>query len=306
MKNYKVIIITGPTAVGKSGIGHRLAKQLGGEIINADSMQIYRYLDIGTAKPTPDERSEVPYHLIDIRDPDQSFNAADFRRQALEIIRGISGRGKAVLVVGGTGLYLRVLQRGLFPCPPAEGEIRRKWERQAEQRGVELLWRDLKEKDPAAAGRIHPRDRVRMIRALEVLELTGRPISAWQQWGTREEGPHKFLWIGLRMDRPRLYERINRRAEEMIRSGWLEEVIGLLDRGYGPELPSMKSLGYRHMTQFLFGEWKWDEAVEGLKRDTRRLAKRQITWLAREPDLNWFLPEEFDSIRTAVTHFLED
>ena len=172
----KVIIITGPTAVGKSSLGHRLGKNLGGEIINADSMQVYRGLDIGTAKPGPEERAEVPYHLIDIREPDQSFQAADFRNLALEAISGLAARQKPIIVIGGTGLYLRVLQRGLSPCPEPKTEIRQKWADQAAGQGEKFLWERLREKDPTAAGRIHFRDRVRLIRALEVLELTGRPL----------------------------------------------------------------------------------------------------------------------------------
>jgi tRNA dimethylallyltransferase len=300
----KVIIITGPTAVGKSSLGHRLAQILGGEIINADSMQVYRHMDIGTAKPGPQERQEVPYHLLDIRDPDQPFQAADFRNLALETMAGLRARGKPILVVGGTGLYLRVLQRGLFPCPPAQSGIREKWAALAEQGGEDFLWAAVRERDPAAAARIHPRDRVRLIRALEVLELTGRPWSAWREWESRGPETGAFLWIGLRLERAALYERINRRTAEMLRQGFLEEVRGLLGRGYGPELPAMKSLGYRHLARVVSGEWDLTRAEELIKRDTRRYAKRQFTWLAKEPDLNWFLPEDFDSIKKLCIEFL--
>lgn len=306
VEHPKVVIITGPTAAGKSRIGHRLAKELGGEIVNADSMQVYRYLDIGTAKPSVEERSEVPYHLIDIRFPDQSFHAADFRNLALEVIDGLSGAGKPIWVIGGTGLYLRVLQRGLFPCPKRDPAIRDRWERLAREEGLPLLWSLLEEKDPEAAVRIHPRDRVRIIRALEVLEMTGRPLSIWQQWGKSPGSPLRFLWIGLREDRAHLYERIDRRTDEMMRSGFLDEVRGLLDRGYGPDLPAMQSIGYRHLVRVLQGEWELARAVEWLKRDTRRYAKRQMTWLAKEPDLNWFLPDEFDMIRTSVSRFFAE
>jgi tRNA dimethylallyltransferase len=305
VKNFRVVIITGPTAVGKSSLGHRLAKSLGGEIINADSLQVYRYLDIGTAKPSLEERTEVPYHLIDIRDPDQSFQAADFRKLALEVLAGLTVRQKPIIVIGGTGLYLRVLQRGLFPCPEPKAEIRQKWADRAAGREETFLWECLKKRDPVAAGRIHFRDRVRLIRGLEVLELTGRPLSEWQQWDRRPEEPGSFLWIGLREDRARLYERINRRADEMIRQGFLEEVQGLLARGYGPELRPLNALGYRHLIKAVKGEWELDQALELLKRDTRRYAKRQITWLSGEPDLNWFLPEEFDTIRERIRKFLE-
>jgi tRNA dimethylallyltransferase len=305
MENVRVVIITGPTAVGKSSLGHRLAKTLGGEIINADSMQVYRFLDIGTAKPSAEERTEVPYHLIDIRDPDQSFQAADFRNLALKAISGLSARGKPVIVIGGTGLYLRVLQRGLFPCPEPKAEIRQKWADLADGQKEDFLWERLRERDPTAAGRIHFRDRVRLIRALEVLELTGRPLSEWQRWDRRPEDTGSFLWIGLREDRAKLYDRINRRSDEMIRQGFLEEVEGLLARGYGPELHPLKALGYRHLIKVVQGEWELGQAMELLKRDTRRYAKRQITWLSKEPDLNWFFPEEFDTIRERIKLFLE-
>ena len=301
----QVIIITGPTAVGKSSLAHRLAKTLDGEIINADSMQVYRHMDIGTAKPGPEERAEVPYHLIDIRDPDQTFQAAEFRKLALEVIENLTAKRKPILVVGGTGLYLRVLQRGLFPCPAAEPEIRKKWADLAERQEENFLWERLQEKDAAAAARIHPRDRVRLIRALEVLELTGRPLSAWQQWDRQGPAFAPFLWIGLRLERAALYARINQRTDAMIRRGFLEEVRGLLRQGYGPELHAMQSLGYRHLAQVVTGEWDLPQAVELLKRDTRRYAKRQFTWLAKEPDLNWFLPDEFDKIKNQCIDFLK-
>ena len=301
----RIIIITGPTAVGKSSLGHRLAKALDGEIINADSMQVYRYLDIGTAKPSLEEQAEVPYHLIDIRNPDQHFQAADFRNLALETMEALSARGKPILVIGGTGLYLRVLQRGLFPCPEPNPDIRRKWAEQAEKGGEDYLWAAVQERDPAAAARIHLRDRVRLIRALEVLELTGRPWSEWRQWDRCTPDAGLFLWIGLRRERAALYERINRRTEAMLERGFLAEVQGLLRQGYGPELHAMKSLGYRHLVRVINGAWDLHQAVELLKRDTRRYAKRQMTWLAKEPDLNWFLPEEFDNIKNLCVNFLK-
>jgi tRNA dimethylallyltransferase len=301
----KVIIITGPTAVGKSSLGHRLAVTLGGEIINADSMQVYRYMDIGTAKPGPEERAEVPYHLIDIRDPHQPFQAADFRNLALETITTLADERKPILVIGGTGLYLRVLQRGLFPCPASKPELRQKWAERAEGQGEHFLWSAVQERDPAAAARIHPRDRVRLIRALEVLELTGRPWSEWQQWDRRLEDSADFLWVGLRLERAALYGRINRRTDEMMARGFLEEVQGLLQKGYGPDLHPLKSLGYRHLARVVRGEWPLPQAVELLKRDTRRYAKRQMTWLAKEPDLNWFLPDEFDNIKKLCVDFLQ-
>ena len=301
----KVIIITGPTAVGKSGLAHRLAREGQGEIVNADSMQVYRFMDIGTAKPTLQERKEVPYHLIDIIDPDQPFDAAEFRTRAREIIADLHNRDIPIFVVGGTGLYLRVLQRGIFSCPKPREEARAAWKQKAGLNGPESLWDTLKSKDLKAAERIHPRDLFRIIRALEVLELTGRSISDWQQWDQAPENSYDLLWIGLQRNRTELYDRINRRSEDMMEKGFLEEVRGLLQKGYASELKAMKSLGYRHLTAVLEKGRDVNQALDELKRDTRHYAKRQITWLAKEPNLIWFSPEEFDKVRRTAMNFLE-
>ena len=300
----RLVIITGPTAVGKSGLGHGLAREMGGEIINADSMQIYRSMDIGTAKPAPAERREVPYHLIDIIHPDQPFDASEFRIRAQAVIQELHLRQVPIFVIGGTGLYLRVLQRGLFACPKPKAEIREKWKKNSLVYGPQFLWETLRAQDPLSAARIHHRDTYRLIRALEVLELTGCPISDWQQWGQEGEPDYEILWIGLTLDRQVLYQRINQRAEKMIAQGFLEEVRGLLHLGYSLELKSMKSLGYRHLARVLQGEGELPEALDLLKRDTRRYAKRQLTWLSGENNLNWFSPLEFDKIHSKVFEFL--
>jgi tRNA dimethylallyltransferase len=301
----KVVIITGPTAVGKSGLAHRLARQVNGEIINADSMQVYRLMDIGTAKPSLQERKEIPYHLIDIVDPDEPFDASLFRARAAAVIKDLHTRQLPILIVGGTGLYLRVLQKGIFFCPPSNPKIREGWREEASGRDPEFLWARLKEKDPLAAERIHPRDTLRVIRALEVFELTGQPISHWQQWDQGGDSDYSILWIGLSLDREVLYRKINNRVEEMIALGFLAEVQGLLKRGFSPELKSMKSLGYRHLVEVLHGQRPLEEALERLKRDTRRYAKRQMTWLGRETNLNWYSPEEFANIHRKVRTFFQ-
>ena len=301
----RVVIITGPTAVGKSGLGHGLAREVRGEILNADSMQVYRYMDIGTAKPTLEERREVPYHLIDIIDPDQPFDASEFRLRAQAVIQELHLRQVPIFVIGGTGLYLRVLQKGIFPCPKPNAEIREKWRKNARIHGPEFLWETLSRQDPLAAKRIHPRDSFRLIRALEVLELTGRPISEWQQWEREVDSDYEILWIGLTLERQALYQKINQRAEKMIARGFLEEVRGLLERGYSPDLKSMKSLGYRHLTGVLRGDRELAESLDLLKRDTRRYAKRQLTWLNREINLNWFSPDEFGNIRSKISDFFQ-
>lgn len=304
MDKPKIIIITGPTAVGKSSLGQRLALVLGGEIINADSLQVYRWMDIGTAKPSLREREEVPYHLIDIINPDQAYDASTFRGQASQIVEELHQRQVPVLVVGGTGLYLRVLQRGLFPCPKPDRERREHWKEMASRQGPDFLWTEIYKKDPEAAKRIHPRDTFRLIRALEVLELTGRPLSQWQQWDQGEDSEFDLLWIALHCDREILYQRIDERAEEMMAQGFLGEVEELLRKEYSPELKALQSLGYRHLVGVIQGKWDLTTAVEWLKRDTRHYAKRQLTWLRGERNLNWFSQKEFDKVVEKVFDFL--
>jgi tRNA dimethylallyltransferase len=304
MDRPKLVFITGPTAVGKSGLGHQLAREMGGEILNADSMQIYRYMDIGTAKPRLSEQKEVPYHLLDLIDPDQPFDVSEFRIRAQPVIQKLHFRRVPILVIGGTGLYLRVLQRGIFPCPKPKAEIRLRWQQAASGQGPEFLWAAVKEADPQAADRIHPRDSFRLIRALEVLELTGRPISEWQQWGPEADSDFDILWIGLSLEREALYRKINLRTDEMMTKGFLAEVEGLLEKGFSPELKPMQSLGYRHLTKVIKGDQDLKEAVDLLKRDTRRYAKRQMTWLVKEATLNWFSSKEFDTILFKIKKFL--
>jgi tRNA dimethylallyltransferase len=304
MPRPKLVFITGPTAVGKSSLGHQLAREMGGEILNADSMQMYRYMDIGTAKPTLLEQEEVPYHLIDIINPDEPFDASEFRIRAQSVIEKLYLRRVPILVVGGTGLYLRVLERGIFSCPKPRAEIRLRWQHAASTHGPQFLWTTLKEADPKAAERIHARDSFRLIRALEVLELTGRPISEWQQWGSTADSDFEILWIGLALEREDLYRKINLRTEEMMTKGFLAEVERLLAKGYSPELKPMQSLGYRHLAKVIQGKQGLKEAVNLLKRDTRHYAKRQMTWLAKEETLNWFSSEEFDTIYLKVNKFL--
>ncbi|WP_461375023.1 tRNA (adenosine(37)-N6)-dimethylallyltransferase MiaA [Candidatus Aquicultor sp.] len=304
MHRPKLIFITGPTAVGKSGLSHQLAREMGGEVLNADSMQVYRYMDIGTAKPTLSEREEVPYHLIDIVDPDQAFDVSKFKIRAQSVIQKLHLRRVPIFVTGGTGLYLRVLQRGIFDCPKPNSEIRQRWKQAASDQGPEFLWAAVRETDPKAANRIHPRDTLRLIRALEVLELTDRPISDWQQWG-QETGPEfDIFWIGLSLDRDALYRKINLRTDEMMNKGFLAEVQGLLEKGYSSELKTMQSLGYRHLTGVLKGDLDLKEAIDLIKRDTRRYAKRQMTWLGKETNLNWFSPKEFATIHLKINKFL--
>jgi tRNA dimethylallyltransferase len=281
----QVVVILGPTAVGKTAVGLRVAEQIGGEIISADSAAVYRGMDIGTAKPTAEERARVRFHLIDVADPDEPFTAAKFRELALEAIRDIQARGKRVLIVGGTGLYLRVLLHGFsLAPPPRDPTIRKRLQQEAREQGLPALYARLQQVDPQAAARIHPNDAVRIIRALEVYEMTGKPVSEWQHRAERELPALKF---GLTMPRPLLYQRINARVDQMMAQGFLQEVQNLLSKGYNRDLPALKGLGYRHLIAYLMGERGLEEAVALWKRDTRRFAKRQMTWFRREPGVHW-------------------
>ena len=301
----KIIILLGPTAVGKSDVALELAVEVNAEIINADSQQVYRYMNIGTAKPLPAVRERVPHHLIDIVDPDEEFNVAVFRQMAQENIEAIRRRKKNVIVCGGTGLYLKALTRGLFSGPKEEPKIRRALEAEIESSGLISLYRRLERFDPKATSWIHPHDRQRIIRALEVYDLTGKPISLWQKEHAFSENAFDALKLGLNRDRAELYELINRRCESMIQEGFLEEVRGLAEKGYGLDLKPMQSVGYRHMGLVLNGAMSLDKASELMKRDTRRLAKRQLTWFRQDREIRWFHPDaERQGIREAVGAFL--
>ncbi len=280
-----LIVILGPTATGKTAVGIRVAQALDGEIISADSGAVYRGLDIGTAKPTPEERAQVRFHLIDVVNPDEVFTAARFRELALEAIADIESRGKRVLVVGGTGLYLRVLLHGysLAP-PPSDPEIRARLQAECRQLGSEALHARLSTVDPSTAARVHPHDAVRIVRALEVYEMTGVPISAWQKQAHEELPALKF---GLTLPRPVLYRRIEERIDQMMAQGFLQEVQKLLQSGYNKDLPALKGLGYRQMIGYLEGRYSLEEGVRLWKRDTRRFAKRQMTWFRKEPSVYW-------------------
>jgi len=294
----------GPTAVGKTGLVMQLAKYLSGEIVNADSMQIYRFMDIGTAKPTAAERSEVAHHLLDIVDPDEDFDASRYSQMAREAINNLAEEGGVAIVAGGTGLYLKALFHGLFPAAHSDQSIRERLRREGEKHGGLGLYNRLKGVDPSTAGRLHPHDLFRVIRALEVWECTGKPMSVLQKEHGFRENPFITLKIGLQRPRSELYKRIDRRVEKMMELGLLDEVRGLLDRGYLPHLKSMQALGYRHMVQHLIKGMKIAEAVRIMKRDTRHYAKRQMTWFGGDQEIKWFHPHEMDEITRLAREFL--
>ena len=300
----KIVIILGPTAVGKSALALELAGQLNGEIVNADSQQVYRYLDIGTGKPTMAERERVRHHLIDMVNPDQEFNAAMFRHLANEVIYQINERKRNPMVCGGTGLYLKALTRGLFQGPAQDVIFRSELEKEIAQSGLDSVYRRLAEIDPTVISTIHPNDRSRTVRALEVYQLTGKPISQWQNDHRFQEDSFEVLKIGLNLDRVELYERINRRSAAMIQAGILEEVRGLVARGYSLDLKPLGSVGYAQMGKVIRGALTIDAALEEMQQETRHLAKRQLTWFRADKEVRWFHPKQISEILKTMKEFL--
>lgn len=288
MRKPKLLAVVGPTATGKSRLALDLAERLGGEIINADSVQVYRGFDIGTAKLSPEERRKVPHHLIDILAPEGDYSAASFRNQADRIIHRLQEEGKAIFVVGGTGLYLKVLSRGLFHGPGGDPGLRESLRQKAEGEAEGYLHRELEKVDPEAASRLHPHDTFRILRALEVYRHSRKPLSQFQKEHGFRESQYQILKIGLTADRQELYRRIESRVDSMMEKGWLKEVQDLLNQGISPRAKPMQSLGYKRLVSFLAGELDWARAVNLIKQDTRRYAKRQITWFKADPDIHWF------------------
>ena len=300
----KLVVICGPTGVGKTGFAVELARHLPAEIVGADSMQIYRLLTIGTAKPNPLERAAVRHHLVDVVSPDQPFDAADYARLADPIVRDIVGRGSVPLVVGGTGLYIKALLFGLFESVKPEPTVRERLRSQAALQGSAALHDLLRSRDPQAAGRIHPNDALRIVRALEVMELTGRPLSQHHSEHGFARPRFNALKIGLTLPREQLYGRIDRRVEQMLAEGLEQEVRDLLSLGFSPELKAMQSLGYRHMIDHLSGRTDREETERLLKRDHRRYAKRQLTWFRADPDIHWLEPVDHAAALNLIAAFL--
>ncbi len=302
----KAIILCGPTGIGKTSFAIQLARSFQGEIIGADSMQIYRHMDIGTAKPTPAERSMVPHHMVDIIDPDVSFDAESYATLSLPIVMALQARQVVPLVVGGTGLYIKSLIYGLFGAQPRDEKIRIRLKQKLEKEGAEVLFERLKQVDPVAARKLHVNDTYRIIRALEVYETAGVPISVYQQRHRFQESRLTTLKFGLHMERDRLYERIDQRVDMMIQAGLLDEVRRLREAGYSGALKSMQSIGYRHMGDFLEGRMDWPETIRTLKRDTRRYAKRQITWFKTDREIVWVDPVVSEDVKNRIQKFLSD
>lgn len=305
MSSVPLIVLVGPTAVGKSSMALAVAERVGGEIIAADSMLVYCGLDIGTAKPSADERRLVPHHLLDLVEPNQSFTAADYARLASAAIADIRTRGRLPIMVGGTGLYLRALFRGLFSGPWEMTPLRETLYREAERVGNAALHQRLETSDPEAAAAIHPNDLFRVVRALEVAAVSGRPISTLRAEARRNHKPilGPVLQFGLERNRQELYQRIEARVEAMMAQGLLHEVQGLLALGYSPALRPLRAIGYRHMIEHLKGRISVNDAIASLKRDTRRYAKRQLTWFRHEDEIEW-LPVEGAALNERVLRLL--
>jgi tRNA dimethylallyltransferase len=306
MKKTPLVVIAGPTAAGKTDLAIQAAKALEGEIVSADSMQVYRYMNIGTAKPTVDERQGIPHHMIDIVDPDEEFNAALFQRGANEAIREIAGRGKLPILAGGTGLYVNsIIYPMNFTDAVEDPEYRSYLNEVLRTNGNQYLHNLLKEVDPATAARLHPNDSRRIIRAMEVYHVTGKTMMEYRQDLQSLEPVYDLMLYGLTMDRQKLYERINLRVDIMLDAGLVEEVKGLLDMGYTKDLISMQGLGYKEIIQYLEGRVSLDEAIEILKMETRRFAKRQMTWFRREGRIHWLNADQFES-RQDICSWLTD
>jgi len=303
-----VVVVTGPTASGKTPLAIEIAQQFGGEIVNADSMQVFRYMDIGTAKPSLAQRAQVPHHLLDVVTPDVPYSAGRYAEEARKAAAEIHARGKIVVLTGGTGLYIRAFLEGLLEGGEADPELRADLEAQnraaVEAGEPQRLYRRLADSDPEAADRIHPNDVRRIIRALEIANRIGEPASSLRAEHAFGDRPYRTLHLALDPGRAALVERIDRRCGEMIEHGLLQEARALRERGYGPELRPMRAIGYRHMTPVVEGADTLANALEVMRRDTRQFARRQRTWLRKVAGVRWHKPDEPKAIFAAVESFL--
>lgn len=286
-----VLTIVGPTAVGKTGFAVEIAKRISGEIISADSRQIYKHLDIGTAKPNAKQRKEVKFHLVDFIEPDQNYSCGQFARDADEKIRDIAQRNRYPFICGGTGLYIRALFQPLDELPASNKEIKERLHKAMDEHGLEHLYQRLLRIDAAWARSITPRDKQRIIRGLEVYEITGKPLT--ELIGKKKKHTElEPFYVGLALDRTMLYARIDRRFDGMIQDGLVNEVESLLARGFDPRSNALRTIGYKEIVEHLQGRMTLDEAIESAKRHTRNFAKRQITWFNRMPGITWHDPEK--------------
>lgn len=299
----RLIVIVGPTGVGKSAVALQLASRLGGEIINADSRQIYRDLNIGTSKPSAEEFQQVPHHLFNICDASESWEAKKFEELASQTIEQISKRGQIPIVVGGTALYVKALLFGLFDGPKRDEQLRRQLEERVEREGPQVLYAELQKCDPKAAQKIYPEDGIRIIRALEVWKLTGKPISQFQEEHAFEKPRYDYLKIGINSDRERLYERINKRVDHMIAAGLENEARALFQNPNFQRILE-NTIGYAEWLEYFNGSQTFERTVELIKQNSRHLAKRQLTWFRAEKDIEWFEAGKTEEIIQRVKKFM--
>jgi len=297
------LAVVGPTCTGKSALALALARRFDGELVSADALQVYRGLERGTAKPGAAARAAVPHHLIDILDPRESFSAGEFARRARSAIADIAARGRLPIVVGGSGLYLRALWRGLAPVPPVPDEVRAALRRRLEAEGIALLYDELQRRDPELGSRLTPADRQRVVRGLEVFEATGRPLSSWQR-ETEASGVLPTIVLGLTLPRTLLYDRIATRAYVMLSGGWLDEIRQLLCDGVPESAPAFQAIGYRQLLRHLRGSCTLEQAMDDTIRATRRYAKRQETWFRRERVAAWFHSPDLERLEHDAVEFL--
>ncbi len=287
----RLVIICGPTASGKTSLGIELAQQVNAEIICADSRQVYIGMDIGTAKPSREEQKLVKHHCIDLVYPDEDFSAAEFRTRAGQVIERLTKEGKNIIIVGGTGLYIKALTKGLFAGAGKAPKLRDSLRKELEDYGEQDMHRKLADIDPVTAARLHPHDSFRVLRALEVYSITGKPISTLQREHGFTDCNYEVFKIGLALEREKLYQMIEQRVEDMLNKGLLEEVQLLLERGYNETLPSMKGLGYKEVLGYFHKKYDLKEAISLIKRSTKRYAKRQLTWFKADGEVLWLDPD---------------
>ncbi len=307
MSKKPLIILTGPTAVGKTSLSVKLAKAVDGEIVSADSMQVYKFMDIGTAKVTKDEMGDIPHYLISEFEPDEEFSVVKYQQLAKKYISSIHERNKIPILVGGTGFYIQAVLYDIdFEENESDTSYREELEQLALTKGSDYLHGLLAKVDPNSAKAIHPNNIKRIIRALEYIKLTGNPISAHNEEQRSKESPYNYKYFVLNRDRAKLYEIINRRVDVMIDNGLIDEVKNLLDMGYTKDMISMQGLGYKEIIAYLEGEYSLNDAIDILKRDTRHYAKRQLTWFKRERDVLWVNKDDFKDEEAIIDFMLEN
>ncbi|WP_066496967.1 tRNA (adenosine(37)-N6)-dimethylallyltransferase MiaA [Abyssisolibacter fermentans] len=303
MTKKPIIILVGPTAVGKTSISIDVAKKVNAEIISGDSMQIYKYMDIGTAKVKEDEKQGIKHYMIDEITPDEDFNVSKFKEKSEEYMNLILSKNKLPMIVGGTGLYINSLVYELdFSKAICNNDLRKKYACEAEEKGNEFIHEKLAQIDPLSAQRIHINDTKRIIRALEIYHETGKPMSAYYKNFRKYNNNYNIAYFALNMDRKKLYDRINIRVDMMIKEGLIDEVKELLNKGYNKNSTALQGLGYKEIIAYLEGKYSLDEAIEILKRDTRRFAKRQLTWFRRDERINWVNVDDYISKKDIVDY----